>query len=771
MYEKINIILAGLAALIASTNMNEIIGNVTLPVAMATLAVALVVGVLINTPTFGAEIELIRKTRFLPNHQSLAAWLRQKLGVDVVYEGYTHDYIHHLKVVSDGSLSGGGSEIVLPVTKYGDYGLLQRAMRAIRGLGSADVSCGIHVHFGLLPEAGMSWHSCNADDKVLLLDWFHRMLVAYDHFWPAICKAVAPSRSRSEWAQPPSRQLDNLAMRLERSYDVALDAHKSLSHAIHYIVANTQYATLSDVCNTLYESIAYDRYMAVNLASFSKYGTVEFRQHGGTTNANHIVKWIELMHRFTQVCRESFDTPIRNPLNFKGSDMGSMCDWLAYHPNDTTRNHWMRRTRRFAGQLRKGEECTTCKQNDCDGDDYCPNVSYPVPEDYNRRSLGLSMFDDEDEWGSVSLMGIMGIIFFPLAALFAIINCGIGAYHNAGEPRKVKGRLKALWVGLTSRGKDSAGFAFRSPNRDPNTKKPTDYNGMWISKAPSSAVSMTGQMNKMLKRDTPVVLMHTRLATHGKINKLNAHPHRDPQGLGVTLVHNGMIHYHEYVFKAIGVEPKTKCDSEAAAACLAKGGIEEVVKHCEGSMSLIWTDDRDGENILHFWSNGGNPLAFGRVDDARSGAVVVASTVKHLEDAFGKRLKSSFNVTDGKHYRVLPDGQIESEFIEGSLETTGWQRFTTTTTIHNNTINKFGGKKATKVKRKPRNVRFHSDQWHIWDTETGEGIRPDNTRYDLPQYLDPTNHFDVAEVEAGEHDPLKRKGVSWSTDFDWYYHR
>ena len=759
--EIITIIWGALCALVASIT-NEITGS---NVVVGLAVVALLTGALTNRPTYGTEIEVIRKRRFLPNHRSLSNWLRRWTGRQVVYEGYTHDYIHTLKVVSDGSLNNNGSEVVMPVTQQGDYSLLRKVLNGLRGLASADASCGLHVHIGLLPEAGQNYDYLNDDDAVEVVSWLYRILVAYDHFCDALCGVLAPSRRRSQWAEKPSSQLARVTDMLSSRYDIDLSQHKTITHALGKAAMNAD-TTIREVANRIMYQMATGRYWAVNCDAMLRYGTVEFRQHGGTTHPTHAINWVKLMDKLVATCREPFLSNVRQPANYVGSSITAMCDWLGIHPNATLRNHWLRRKARFAGILLAGQRCSQCESSECDGDEYCPSKEYSTPEGYNRRDhytggdnrCGYCGYDGYDcECGSVSLVGMLGLLFAPIIAL---VGCGVGAYHWASQPRKVKGGLKRLWIGLTSRGKDSAGLAFRSPKRDPNTGEPSEYRGMWVHKAPAPANAMTSVENKFILPETPVILMHTRLATNGEVNKVNAHPHRDPQGLGITLVHNGVITNDPKVFKALNVKPETDCDSEAAAACLAAGGIESVVKHCIGSMSLIWTDDRVGQQVLNFWTNGGNPLAFGRLDDAKTGAVVVASTQGHLTKAFRKRLKSCYDAAIGKHYTVSANGVIESRNIKGSEKSAGWYRY-----VYRSYPTKIKGTKGKTVTTDSLN---DNDEFHTWMVDEHQGQRPDGSTYNLPQYLDPSDPTDVAEVEEGRYDPTHKYDAWMSGDY-WDY--
>ena len=54
----------------------------------------------------------------------------------------------------------------------------------------------------------------------------------------------------------------------------------------------------------------YDRYYKVNLCAFLRHGTIEFRQHGGTMNAEKVVNWIAFCVNFVEKSTDSSDAPL-----------------------------------------------------------------------------------------------------------------------------------------------------------------------------------------------------------------------------------------------------------------------------------------------------------------------------------------------------------------------------------------------------------------------------------------------------------------------------
>ena len=103
----------------------------------------------------GYELEVIKNFRHNTgvHNESLAHWLYKVGKVPTVSEGYNHQTRQHTKIVSDGSLSSGGCEIVSPPLEEGDRrNWLSKVTSAIAGLVTIDRTCGIHVHVDMSQE-------------------------------------------------------------------------------------------------------------------------------------------------------------------------------------------------------------------------------------------------------------------------------------------------------------------------------------------------------------------------------------------------------------------------------------------------------------------------------------------------------------------------------------------------------------------------------------------------------------------------------------------
>jgi hypothetical protein len=219
-------------------------------------------GVYTFTRSFGIEIEACG---IAP--QTLANELRA-VGIECQAEGYNHTRRDHWKVVSDGSVRGDSPfELVSPVLN-GQEGL--ETVRAVCGVlnrlgAKINKTCGLHVHFGV----GELEHEAR---------FWRNLINNYADLEPSIDAVMPPSRrGRNNVFCKPVAQ-PGLRERLARCRDL---------RAIERATTNG------------------NRYHKVNLSSFWRHKTVEFRHHSGTTDFEKISNWVRLLSRLVEFSRHS----------------------------------------------------------------------------------------------------------------------------------------------------------------------------------------------------------------------------------------------------------------------------------------------------------------------------------------------------------------------------------------------------------------------------------------------------------------------------------
>ena len=129
--------------------------------------------------------------------------------------------------------------------------------------------------------------------------------------------------------------------------------------------------------------------------------------------------------------------------------------------------------------------------------------------------------------------------------------CGIIGY--IGTKKCVPKLINALEA-LEYRGYDSAGIAY------------VKNNTVEIIKEVGKIKNLKEQVD--MDVDAYMGIGHTRWATHGEVNKINAHPHKVGQ---ITLIHNGIIENYQDIKNRVvkeGYKFKSKTDSEIAAALI-----------------------------------------------------------------------------------------------------------------------------------------------------------------------------------------------------------
>lgn len=198
---------------------------------------------------FGVEIEAYNCTR-----ERLARELRAA-GISVQVEGYNHtDHADHWKLVTDSSLHGNNTfELVSPIL-HGEAGI-DELEKVCWVLELCDVkvndSCGLHIHM---------------DAHDFTMDTWRNLAISYKRLEPVIDAFMPGSRRNNRYC-------------------------KSLSGISETAISRSQ--TINDLRRVFHS----DRYHKVNLEAYARHCTVEFRQHGGSTNFTKMSAWIHFLEK------------------------------------------------------------------------------------------------------------------------------------------------------------------------------------------------------------------------------------------------------------------------------------------------------------------------------------------------------------------------------------------------------------------------------------------------------------------------------------------
>ena len=183
------------------------------------------------------------------------------------------------KLVDDGSLNSRGVEIVSPPMYSEGRAFITTICTKLKGLASADASCGVHLHTRILDENDtvdtVLWGG-NLDKAVSLVGWMFRTAFAYNYFQSVIDSFMPPSR-RSENNPSYCGSIDRMIIRagnMNPNYNVVTDSFQGGLNAIK------DEATKWLLAREIISEMRAGRYGNINFDALGKYGTIEFRQHG-----------------------------------------------------------------------------------------------------------------------------------------------------------------------------------------------------------------------------------------------------------------------------------------------------------------------------------------------------------------------------------------------------------------------------------------------------------------------------------------------------------
>jgi len=203
---------------------------------------------------FGIEIEFLVPS--LSSIDRLAQEMADR-GLRCEVQGYNHNDVDHWKVTTDSSVGGTGStqgwvgrELVSPpLSSKEGRRQVELACQALAAVGArVNRTCGLHVH-----------HDARHLSEATIL----RLAAMTVDLGDALDELVAASRRRAAW----------------NTYCTRFDANDLSALQGLGLRGFAQHAS---------------RYKTLNLSAFLRHGTVEFRQHQGTVEAEKVLAWVDL---------------------------------------------------------------------------------------------------------------------------------------------------------------------------------------------------------------------------------------------------------------------------------------------------------------------------------------------------------------------------------------------------------------------------------------------------------------------------------------------
>lgn len=229
---------------------------------------------------FGIEIEAVGAT------QEQIANLLNTNGI-ATFVGMRSTVNNTWKVCGDGSIQArNGFELVSPPLEYNAENLevVRKVCNLLNDFGvDVNKSCGLHVHFDARSMSVK--HLCNVYNR------YRKFEAGIDSFMPTSRRASNNSYCKSLYAD------------LRPMADLATTAAQ-----------------------------VHDRYYKVNLQSFVKFGTIEFRQHSGTVNGSKVVNWVKFLKQFIDA---SNSVNVEETVDVQTIEQGTsvqrneMVDWIA----------------------------------------------------------------------------------------------------------------------------------------------------------------------------------------------------------------------------------------------------------------------------------------------------------------------------------------------------------------------------------------------------------------------------------------------------------
>jgi glutamine---fructose-6-phosphate transaminase (isomerizing) len=253
--------------------------------------------------------------------------------------------------------------------------------------------------------------------------------------------------------------------------------------------------------------------------------------------------------------------------------------------------------------------------------------------------------------------------------------CGIVGYvgNGAALPVLIEGMRQ-----LEYRGYDSAGIALAEAGTIARVRRAGQLGNL------EEALAGTGQQGS-------IGIGHTRWATHGAPNDVNAHPHVDSSGK-VALVHNGIVENFDVLKDELEAEGhifESETDTEVVAklvgSIMEKRGLSlldatlATVARLEGAFGLVLMDADDPDTIVAVRQD--SPIIVGANEDAGLVASGIPALLPYTRDMIPLENRQIAEIKQGS-VRVMDfDGNdVDAEVIHvewdlDAAEKSGYEDF------------------------------------------------------------------------------------------------
>ena len=236
--------------------------------------------------------------------------------------------------------------------------------------------------------------------------------------------------------------------------------------------------------------------------------------------------------------------------------------------------------------------------------------------------------------------------------------CGIIGYYGNKEitPILLNGLQR-----LEYRGYDSAGIALM------------DSNGIYTKKN-SGKVSELANNIKTSKIRGKIGMGHTRWATHGEPNDINAHPHLDHSGK-ISIIHNGIIENYASLKKVLinkGYEFKSETDSEVLVQLISdiyfsdglsfEQAVQVALTQVVGAYGIVTFCSEEPDKLVA--ARHGSPLVLGIGEDDYFIASDASPIVDYTRNVIYLDENEIVTINNGSHeIRSIKDDKVVQKVV------------------------------------------------------------------------------------------------------------